>query len=96
MYVILTSKPGQFHTVSADGMQPVEAWDYLLCGRLRAHFVIAELAGATRVTVIDETPPCVTNHLPIKFLEKFATIDRARRQLEQLASGSDFRIERSA
>jgi len=97
MYVILTSKPGKFRTEQGEGLRPVEAWDYLLCGNRRAHFVIAELAGATHVTVVDETPPCVVNRLPAKFLEKFATLELARRELEQLAKGgSDFRIERCA
>lgn len=97
MYVILTSKPGQFHTEQNEGLQAVEAWDYLLCGRRRAHFVIAKLDGAQRVAVVDETPPCVVNLIPIKFLEKFDSVERARHELEQLGNGgADYRLERSA
>jgi len=45
MFVILTSKPGQYRTEIGPGLSAVEAWDYLFCGRVRAHFVIAELQG---------------------------------------------------
>ena len=32
MYVILTSKPGQFSTEIVDGLRPLEAYDYLFYG----------------------------------------------------------------
>ena len=86
MYVILTSKPGQFRTELTDGLQAVESYDYTYCGRKRAHFVIAELSLPTKVRIVDETPPMVVNLVPTKFLEKFKTIEGARRELEALAS----------
>jgi hypothetical protein len=88
MFVILTSKPGQFRTEVVDGLQPVESYDYSFCGRHRARFVIAKLIAPTKVRIVDETPPPAVNLVPTKFLEKFATVERARRQLEELASGS--------
>jgi len=87
MYVILTNKPGQFHTIPGDGLKPVEAWNYLLDGRKRAEFVIAEITGAPRVTIVDETPPPAVNVIPSKLLERFATLERARGELESLAKG---------
>jgi hypothetical protein len=94
MYVILTSKPGQFHTDAGEGLQPVEAWDYLLCGRPRAHFVIAEITGAPRVTIVDDRPPHVVNRVPAKFLEHYESVAGARHALEELArGGQDFRLE---
>ena len=54
MYVILTSKPGQFHTELVDGLDPVESYDYMFYGRRRAHFVIAQMSGEPRVRVIDD------------------------------------------
>ncbi len=91
-YVILTSKPGQFRTEVTDGLEPLEAYDYLCCGRARARFVIARLAMPVRVRIVDETPPPVVNHVPSKFLAKFDTLERARRSLEELApcGGGDF------
>ena len=84
MYVILTSKPGQFRTEINDDLQPVEAFDYLFCGRKRAHFVIASLARDTRITIADESIPPVVNRVPSKFLAKFETVDAARRELNSL------------
>ena len=60
-YVILTSKPGQFRTELTEGLEPLEAYDYLCFGRKRAGFVIARLATPTRIRIVDETPPQVVN-----------------------------------
>ena len=86
MYVILTSKPGQFRTELAEGLLPVEAYDYLFHGRCRAHFVIAELSRPLKVRVVDEAFPPVVNLVPSKFLEKFDSLDAARRELRHLVS----------
>ena len=34
MFVILTSKPGQYRTVPSADIELLEAWDYLFYGRL--------------------------------------------------------------
>ena len=85
MYVILTSKPGQFRTELGEGLRPVEAYDYLFCGRKRAHFVIAELEGEVRIRIVEEGPRAVVNDVPSKFLPHFATLEQARAELGQLA-----------
>lgn len=85
MFVILTSKPGQYRTEIGPGLRLVEAWDYLFYGRVRAHFVIAELQGEPRVRVIDEVEPPVVNEVPSKFLEKYVDLDAARRSLQSLS-----------
>ncbi len=93
MYVILTSKPGQFRTEATEGLAPVDAYEYVCAGRKRAHFVIARLDAPARVRIVDETPPPVVNVVPSKFLPRFDTVERARAELEQLASkggGSDY------
>jgi hypothetical protein len=89
MYVILTSKPGQFRTELVDGLRPLESFDYLFFGRCKARFVIAELQAACKVKVIDETPPEVVNHVPTKFLEKFESVQLAREALRQLVRDGD-------
>jgi hypothetical protein len=83
MFVILTSKPGQFRTELGDGLQPVETYDYLFCGRKRAQFVIAELTRDVKVRIVDETSPAV-NLVPSKFLPRFETLEKARHELQQL------------
>jgi hypothetical protein len=85
MYVILTSKPGQFRTEVDEGLTPVEAYDYVFCGRKRAHFVIAELAREVKIRVIDETGAPAVNMVPSKFLPRFATLAQARAELAELA-----------
>ena len=97
MYVILTSKPGQYHTRMGDGLRAVEAWDYLLCGRTRSRFVIAEITGAPRIVIVEDQPPHVVNSVPAKFLQHFDSIEAARANLEDLSrGGSEFRLERVA
>jgi hypothetical protein len=66
-------------------MKPVEAYDYLFCGRKRAHFVIAELAREVKIRIVEETAAPVVNLVPSKFLPRFATLEKARAELEQLA-----------
>jgi len=85
-YVIVTSKPGQFHAELTEGLNAVECFEYVANGRIRARFVIAELAAPTRLRIIDETPRLGANLVPTKFLEKFQTLQGARRELESLAS----------
>ena len=84
MYVILTSTPGQFRTEIGEDLQPVEAYDYLFCGRKRAHFVIAKLTRDVKITIVDESSPPVVNHVPSKFLAKFETVEAARQELNSL------------
>ena len=86
MYVILTSKPGQFRTEAVAGLRPLEAYDYLFYGHKKAHFVIAELLeDSTKIRVIeDETN--IVNDVPCKFLEKFATIELAFDELKHLTT----------
>jgi hypothetical protein len=94
VFVILTSKPGQFTTELGEEMELVEEYDYVFCGRRRAHFVIAKLVGEVKVKIVDASTPPVTNHVPSKFLPKFDTVEKARLELEQLARGSDTQLLR--
>ncbi|WP_370530045.1 MULTISPECIES: 2Fe-2S iron-sulfur cluster-binding protein [Ramlibacter] len=89
MFVILTSKPGQYRSEPGAGMQPRERYDYLLCGRLRARFVVAELQGASRVRIVDEADASSVNEVPSKFLPTFERIEQARSELENLVRFGD-------
>lgn len=96
MYVILTSKAGKFHTQPVDGLHVEETWRYLFCGRETARFAIARLEREVKVPVVEDEPPHVTNHVPSKFLERFDTLEAARRELETLTRFGtlDARLER--
>ena len=93
VYVILTSKPGQFRTELDDNLRPVEAYDYIAHGRNRARFVIAEVIHAGKITIIDEGneagTAAVVNAVPSKFFPRFDSLEKARHELDRLAhSGS--------
>ena len=92
MYVILTSKPGQFRTEIGEDLLPVEAYDYLFCGRKKAHFVIANLTRDVKITIVDESSPPVVNHVPSKLLAKFETVEAARHELKSLTHFGDMDI----
>jgi len=86
MYVILTSKPGQFRTEIGHGLRPLDAYDYIFYGAKMAHFVIAELvAESTKIRVIEDGSGIV-NDVPSKFLEKFDSSEDAFRELEHLTT----------
>ncbi|KRC71866.1 hypothetical protein D3C87_565370 [compost metagenome] len=84
VYVILTTKPGVFRTEAGDGAEIVETYDYVFYGRALAVFSIALLRRDTKLVVTEETPPYVVNRVPSKFLEKFASVDAARKELAHL------------
>jgi ferredoxin len=84
MYAILTSKPGQFRSEAGAGLTELETYDYLLCGRLQARFVIAQFEGRARVRIIDDADPASVNSVPAKFLPAFKAIEEARAELEHL------------
>lgn len=85
MYVILTTKPGQFRTEISDGVVPVESYDYFFYGNKRAQFTIAELLrDDARITIVEDEPPQITNSVPSKLFEKFGTREEALRELNTL------------
>lgn len=86
MYVILTSKPGQFRTEVTDGLRPWKAFDYFFYGKKTAHFVIAELLRETARIRVIEDDTAIVNDVPTKFLEKFETADGALDQLKHLTT----------
>jgi hypothetical protein len=84
MFVILTSRPGQYRTEAGDGMRLCETYEYRFHGQTKARFVIAELPCEMKVRVIDEAPPERINLVPSKFLAHFPTMEAARAQLRSL------------
>ena len=83
-YIILTGKPGIFHTEISTDTTAVERYDYVFHGRTRATFVIATLERETRVALVDDGEPSLVNRVPSKLFRKYASLAEARRDLEQL------------
>jgi hypothetical protein len=95
-FVILSSKPGVYHTDTNDDLRIVETWDYRFCGQTKTSFAIAELLRACKVRVTDEAPPERVALVPSKFLPSFESMEAARRELQVLVGfGSiDAELER--
>ena len=89
MYVILTSKPGQYTTESGDGLNVVDGYDYLFYGHLRARFEIAHILHATRVRIVEDEDAGVVNSVPSKFFEKYPDVAAAKRELLSLCNFGD-------
>ena len=90
MYVILSSKPGQFTTELGEGLEQVEAYDYVFYGKTKARYVIARLTRDVKVRIVDASS--AVNQIPSKMLPKFDTLERARQELNELARGNDVRL----
>lgn len=98
MFVILSSRPGQYRSEPNDAFRPCESYDYVFCGQNKARFVIAEQLRDSKIRVVDEAPPERVNEIPSKFLPKFATIEAARAELAALVrfGGLDASLRRLA
>jgi hypothetical protein len=86
MFVILTSKPGQYRTTPSADIELIEAWDYVFYGRLQAHFVIGKLLRETKVQVVEDDESGTVNWVPSKFLERFDSMAQAHRELQHLCN----------
>ncbi|CCN03030.1 hypothetical protein [Bordetella bronchiseptica] len=93
MYVILTNKPGQFHTEAGPEFEVVEEYDYLFYGQRKAIYQIAALRGEAKVAIVEEGPGAVVNHVPSKFLEKFESVQGARDALTDLTRFGSMQAE---
>lgn len=90
MYVLITSKPGEYDAIPGDGVTPVKRFDYFFYDRKRASYVIAEVqSSSARVGIreLDEQGTC--NSVPIKFFESFESVEDAEKELASLAQVGD-------
>ena len=97
MYIILTSKSGEYDARPGQGISPVETYDYFFYGRNKAHFTIAEVEGDQgRVSIVETAEDGTTNSVPLKFFERFETVEDARTELKQLVTfgAIDARLEK--
>jgi ferredoxin len=84
MYIVLTSRPGQYRSEPTAGITPVETHDYFYGARHVAAFVVAKLDGTSRVRIVDEADPDRANLVPTKFFESFDSVSEAVASLEAL------------
>ncbi len=84
MYIVLTSRPGEYRSEPTTGITPVETHDYFYGTRHVAAFVVAKLDGQARVKIVEEASPHGENLVPTKFFEKFESVSAAVASLEGL------------
>lgn len=84
MYIVLTSRPGEYRSEPTLGITPVETHDYYYGKRHVAAFVVAKLEGQARVRIVEEAAPYGANLVPTKFYEKFGSVSEAMTSLEAL------------
>lgn len=84
MYVVLTTKPGEFRTEITPGLKAVESYDYIFYGRKRANFTIAEVEDPIKIRIVEDEPPQIVNDVPSKLFEHFDSLDEARAELNTL------------
>ena len=95
MYVILTTKPGVFRTEFEpdQDVDVLEIYDYVFYGKTKAVFSIAHLAHDIKLIVTEDAPPHTVNRVPSKFLEKFESVEAARRELAHLTQFGSIQSE---
>ncbi|WP_042267450.1 hypothetical protein [Paraburkholderia heleia] len=87
MYIVLTSRPGQYRSEPTEGITPVETHDYFYGVSHVAAFVVARLEGEARVRIVEDAVAGgkqAVNLVPTKFFEKFATLREALASIEDL------------
>lgn len=97
MYLIATSKPGDYEARLENGVRPVETYHYMFHGRLHAIYTIAQADGpGARVSIVDAEDPRCVSRIPVKFFGDFDDLAEARREIEQLVGddGLDVKLVR--
>ncbi|QJQ95192.1 MULTISPECIES: ferredoxin [Halomonadaceae] len=87
MFIILTSKLDEYDARPGQGVSPIEAYEYFFYGKKKADFTIAQVDGLQgRVSIVETGEGGATNSVPLKFFERFDTLEAARNELKQLVS----------
>ncbi|MCH4562018.1 ferredoxin [Halomonas sp. EGI 63088] len=98
MYIILTSKSDEYAAQPEGGMVPVESYEYFFYDKKKADFTIAEvIADGGRVSIVEAGEGGAVNSVPLKFFERFETLEEARAELKQLVTFGhiETRLERT-
>ncbi|MCQ9617744.1 ferredoxin [Paenalcaligenes niemegkensis] len=86
MYVVLTTKPGEYRSEGGEGVETIAAYEYRFYGKTKAIFTIAKINEDSRVLIIEEGPGGTTNNITTRQMEKFDTVDDAYAELESLTN----------
>jgi hypothetical protein len=84
MYIILTTRPGQYRSEGTEGIRPLESYVYHYDGHHVATFTIAEADRHARVRIVEADGTHTVNSVPSRFFEHFDTREAAWRSLNEL------------
>ncbi|HLS43588.1 MAG TPA: ferredoxin [Paenalcaligenes sp.] len=84
MYVVLTTKPGEYRSEGGQGVEAIAAYEYRFYGKTKAIFTIAKITDDARVLIIEEGPGGTTNNIATRQMEKFDSVEAAYAELESL------------
>lgn len=86
MYIVLTTKPGEYRSEGGEGVELIASYEYLFYGKLKAIFTIAKISENARVLIIEEGPDGTTNNITTRQMEKFDSVEAAYAELEGLTN----------
>lgn len=84
MYVVLTTKPGEYRSEGGEGVEIVASYEYRFYGKTKAIFSIAKVGENARVLIIEEGPNGTTNNITTRQMEKFDSVEAAYDELQSL------------
>jgi len=93
MYVVLTSKPGEYKTEAGPGTTILSSYEYRFYGKTKAIFSIAKIEADSRVLIIEEGEDGTTNNIPTRQMEKFNSQEEALEELQDLTVFGSIRAE---
>jgi hypothetical protein len=89
MFVLITSKMGEYRAEPESGLTPVKHYDYYFYNKRKAEICIARVdSDSARVRITEAGDRGARNSIPIKFFESFDSLHNAEKELQHLASSS--------
>lgn len=93
MFIVLTSKPGEYRTEAGDGTTVLSSYEYRFYNKTKAIFSIAQIKDGARVVIIEEGEDGTVNNIPTRQMEKFTSVEEALSELEGLTQFGSIQAE---
>lgn len=93
MYVVLTSKPGEYRIEAGPGTTVLSSYEYRFYNQIKAVFSIARIEEGARVVITEEGEGGTVNNIPTRQMEKFDSEAAAFKELEGLTQFGSIQAE---
>lgn len=89
-YTVLTNKDTFQTILENDGLEPIETYHFYFFEQLKAKYTIAKVIGDDfKIQLYEKYDGNeYVNNIHVKFFEKFATIEEARKELYEIVKAS--------